>query len=80
VHFAETDFMSSESVSQHPAENNLFGLLTPEQLARQLNVKVRTLQQWHLERTGPPPTKVGRQVFYRVASVEKWLASRERRR
>lgn len=58
---------------------NLFGLLTPQQLAEQLGVTVRTLQLWQVKRTGPPVVQAGRQVYYRVASVESWLASRERR-
>jgi len=58
----------------------LFGLLTPEQLAKQLNVTTRTLQRWELQRTGPIRVVIGRQVFYRVTTVEAWLASRESQR
>jgi hypothetical protein len=59
---------------------NLFGLLTPQQLAEQLGVTVRTLQVWQVKRTGPPVVQAGRQVYYRTSSVEAWLASRETRR
>jgi DNA-binding transcriptional MerR regulator len=60
-------------------EKNLFGLLTPQQLAEQLGVTVRTLQLWQVKRTGPPVVQAGRQVYYRVTSVEARLALRERR-
>jgi hypothetical protein len=58
----------------------LIGLLKPEQLAEQLNVTTRTLQRWETERIGPPRVVVGRQIFYRIASVDAWLISREQRR
>ena len=57
-----------------------FGLLTPEQLATYLGVTTRTLQRWEVHRMGPPRVVIGRQVFYRAASVDEWLQSRERRR
>jgi hypothetical protein len=58
----------------------LIGLLKPEQLAEQLNVTTRTLQRWETERIGPPRVVVGRQIFYRIASVDAWLISCEQRR
>ncbi len=58
----------------------IFGLLTPEQLATHLGVTTRTLQRWEVERMGPPRVVIGRQVFYRTASVDAWLQSREKRR
>lgn len=63
-----------------PTESSIFGLLTPQQLASQLNVTGRTLQRWELSRIGPPRVVIGRQIFYRVSSVEKWLEEREIRR
>jgi hypothetical protein len=57
----------------------LIGLLNPEQLAQQLNVTTRTLQRWEVERIGPPRVVIGRRIFYRLASVDAWLISREQR-
>ena len=57
---------------------NALGLWTPEQLASQLDVTVRTLQRWEVERRGPAVTKVGKKTFYRAETVTAWLESRER--
>jgi len=69
--------MSETTAEQPTKQPNIFGLITPEQLAEQLGVTVRTLQQWNLKRTGPPRMTLNRQIFYRISSVEEWLASRE---
>ena len=50
---------------------------TPEQLAQQLGISVRTLLRWHAMREGPPRVTQGRLVLYRIAAVQAWLASRE---
>ena len=47
------------------------------ELARQLQITVRTLQNWQQLRTGPPVTIIGRKHYYRIKSVEDWLAARE---
>ena len=60
--------------------NILIGLLTPEQLAQQLGVTTRTLSRWEVQRIGPPRVVIGRQIFYRIVSVDAWLLSREQRR
>jgi predicted DNA-binding transcriptional regulator AlpA len=57
-----------------------FGLLLPEQLATHLGVTTRTLQRWEVQRMGPPRVVIGRQIFYRITSVDAWLESREKRR
>jgi hypothetical protein len=69
--------MQTETNEQTPS---LFGLLTPEQLASHLDVTTRTLQRWEVQRMGPPRVVIGRQVFYRITSVDAWLESREKRR
>ncbi|HVR21828.1 MAG TPA: helix-turn-helix domain-containing protein [Candidatus Polarisedimenticolia bacterium] len=68
---------SDEPAVQHSTP---LGLLTPDQLASQLGVTVRTLQRWEVERTGPPRTVIGKQVFYRTVSVLAWVESCEQRR
>ena len=75
----QTDFTMRETTAEQPTPN-IFGLITPEQFAKQMNVTVRTLQQWNAERTGPPRVTVGRQIFYKVTSVQAWLETREQRK
>ena len=53
--------------------------LTKEELAAELRRNPRTLDRWEALGMGPPRTRVGRQVLYRRASVERWLASQEQR-
>jgi hypothetical protein len=52
--------------------------LTPQSLAKNLDVSVRTLDRWHVQRIGPPRTTIGRTVLYRKESVTSWLRSREK--
>lgn len=48
-----------------------------EDLAEQLALTTDTLARWATLGIGPPRIKVGRRVFYRKSSVEKWLMGRE---
>lgn len=52
-------------------------LLSPQQLAIELGMSLRSLQRHHDARTGPPRVNLGRHVFYRRTTVEAWLAKRE---
>jgi hypothetical protein len=54
--------------------------LAKEELAAELRRNPRTLDRWDALGVGPPRTHVGRQVLYRRASVERWLAAQERQR
>lgn len=54
------------------------GLLTEQEVADVLEVEIRTLQNWRSERTGPPFTRVGRKVFYRVEALQEHLAAAEK--
>lgn len=49
------------------------GLVTEDELAAALDLKVSTLQAWRADRTGPSFTKLGKSVFYRQADVEEWI-------
>lgn len=56
-----------------------------KQLAAELGMRLRnrpysefTLIAWEKDGKGPPVTRIGRDVVYRAASVEKWLQAQER--
>ena len=59
------------------SEPILSEFLTKEELAAELRRNPRTLDRWDALGVGPPRTRVGRQVLYRRASVQKWLAAQE---
>jgi DNA-binding transcriptional MerR regulator len=46
-------------------------------LAEQLGLHERTLYRWEELRGGPPTTRIGGGVYYRLAAVRRWLQSRE---
>jgi hypothetical protein len=48
-----------------------------EELALELGISPRTVARWEVLRTGPPITRIGRQVLYRKSSVRVWLAAQE---
>lgn len=51
----------------------LEGYLRPKDMAKQIGISTRTLARWQVRRIGPPRIVVGRQIFYRLASVYAWL-------
>jgi hypothetical protein len=59
------------------SEPILSEFLTKEELAAELRRNPRTLDRWDVLGVGPPRTRVGRQVLYRRATVQKWLAAQE---
>lgn len=50
-------------------------LMSPQQLARALNVSVRTVYAWRQSGNGPAATVVGRHLRYDPAAVRSWLAA-----
>jgi excisionase family DNA binding protein len=52
-------------------------LLSEKEVARYLNLSLRTIQRWRAEGTGPPVLYAGRYPRYRKADVDAWL-QRER--
>jgi len=48
---------------------------TREDLARELNRSTRTLDRWHVQRIGPPRTKLRRSklIFYKKSAVSDWM-------
>jgi predicted DNA-binding transcriptional regulator AlpA len=60
------------------------GYIRRKQLAKELGERLRgrpfsefTLIRWEKDGHGPPPTRVGRDVVYNMASVERWLKALE---
>ena len=53
-------------------------LLTPEQVAAWLQVRVELLYKWRYSRCGPPSLKIGRYVRYREADVAAWIEEQSR--
>ena len=50
---------------------------TRKRLATELDVAELTLIRWEQNGTGPPVTRIGRQVLYSIAGTERWLAALE---
>ena len=48
-------------------------------LAGELGVTAATLCRWAARRVGPAPTRVGRKILYRRATVRAWLLEQEDR-
>jgi predicted DNA-binding transcriptional regulator AlpA len=72
------EIQSSESQDADRVSSILAGYVTPKDLARALGVSERTVARWHRFREGPPRVEFGRKVFYRLESVNAWIASCER--
>ena len=51
--------------------------LTSLDVAILLQVNTRTLNHWARIRKGPPRIKVGRNVFYRRDTLQRWLLGME---
>lgn len=52
-------------------------LLTEPQFAELTGRNVRSVQRERARREGPPFIRIGRKVYYRRASIEKWLIASE---
>lgn len=48
-------------------------LLTPQEVADQLGVPLRTLYNWRTSHVGPRAVRVGKHLRYRPAEVERWV-------
>jgi len=49
-------------------------LLSAQELARYLEVPVKTIYTWRYHRTGPQGFRVGKHLRFRRCDVESWLA------
>lgn len=54
-------------------------LIPQRQLAKDMNVHLKTLARWAAINYGPPRLKIGKQVFYRRSAVLKWLEKNQGR-
>lgn len=54
-------------------------LLTPEQVAAWLQVRVELLYKWRYSRCGPPSLKIGRYLRYRAPDVAGWIEEQSRK-
>jgi excisionase family DNA binding protein len=48
-------------------------LLRPDEVARLLDVPLRTIYRWRSQHNGPRGYRVGRHVRYGVDDIERWL-------
>lgn len=57
--------------------NFLDDMLTPTQVARYLQVSIRTLEAWRNQKRGPPYYHIGRSVRYSLTEVLAWMEQRK---
>jgi len=50
-------------------------LLEPVKVAQMLGISTSSLEKWRRRGEGPPFARVGRQIRYPCAALEKWVAS-----
>ena len=56
----------------------LAGYVDRAELARQFNLKPRTISEWIARPNGLPHLKLGKKLYFRVADVHRWLEARIR--
>lgn len=56
-------------MSEPPADMQLPGRITREELARHWRISVRTLLRWEADGIGPRPLRIGGRVLYRREDV-----------
>jgi len=67
-------------MQQTPTRPRLLdGYLTRRELATELNRHEKTIERWENQPDGIPFTLLGGRRLYKIASVMRWLDSRERR-
>ena len=54
--------------------------IPPDQLAVELGISLKTLENLNRAGDGPPRVKLGRYTYYRADAVRVWLRDRERKR
>lgn len=66
----DAERMRADRAAQLQSE---MGLMTEEDLALLIGVKIDTLSVWRSEDMGPDFCKLGRSVFYRRHDVARWI-------
>lgn len=69
---------SDSDKGRSPASDFLEGYISERDYAARRGVSLRTCQRDRQLRQAPPYVLIGRQVYYRIASLRDWLVSRER--
>lgn len=59
---------------QPEASRGIERLLSAQELARYLEVPVKTIYTWRHHKTGPQGFRVGKHLRFRQRDVESWLA------
>ncbi|MFI5622782.1 helix-turn-helix transcriptional regulator [Nocardioides sp. NPDC051685] len=73
-----TPVTPSRHIDRHADETAQMGaVVTLSELAAQLHVNVQTLYDLRSQGRGPRGFRVGRQLRFRLAEVEEWLARLE---
>jgi hypothetical protein len=68
----------SESEHGGKSQRLLADYLSEKRFAREIGHTVRAVRSWRSQRRGPPFTKIGKAVFYKISAVEVWLKTLER--
>ena len=55
----------------------LDGYVSEREAAPELKKCQRTMQRWRRQGIGPPWTKIGNRIYYRVDAVKRWLREQE---
>lgn len=53
-------------------------LLSEADMAKEIGVSVRTVKRWRAMPNGLPYVPIGKRIFYRRASFQKWVETLER--
>lgn len=62
---------------EQKSESMLSEWITRAEVAAELRITTETLCRWNSRRLGPPPTRVGRKVYYRRETLHEWLLNQE---
>lgn len=63
--------------ANRPRKSFTLELIERQAAAEALGVSARTIDRWHLLRSGPPRIKIGNKIFYRPEAIQEWLARHE---
>jgi hypothetical protein len=67
------DPVTNLQLTPPPTVRHGMDLITEEELAVAIDVKVNTLQVWRSHGEGPDFVKLGKTVFYRMSDLRIWV-------